>query len=179
MCSEAAHSTFEVLGLPRLNFYTVCQAWGNDVSTWTTDNITYAGSIIGGLSVTEISNLYLSSNDVIEAISGYDVYSNPQVHVYIQVLYMYMYTRCTDQPCFECCLHACVSSYPPHAALMHTVIFAVSLRITVVSWALFQGLLCPCHTHAVVFCCLSWKLVSTTTWSGCTTWTVRRCRPLT
>ena len=75
------------MGLPRLNFYTVWQAWGNDVSSWSTDNIQDAGSIIGGLSVTEIGNLDLSSNDVIEAISGYDVYSTPQVNVHVHWLH--------------------------------------------------------------------------------------------
>ena len=57
------------------------QEWGNDVASWTADEIQDAGSIIGGLSVTEIGNLDLSSSSVMEAIGTYDVYSTAQVAV--------------------------------------------------------------------------------------------------
>ena len=55
------------------------QEWNSDVSTWTPTNIQDAGTIIGGLSVSEIGMLDLSTNDVMETIGEYHVYSTAQV----------------------------------------------------------------------------------------------------
>ena len=55
------------------------QTWGDDVSSWSTENIEDLGSIVAGLSVGEISSLDLSTNNVMSIIGEYNVYTTAQV----------------------------------------------------------------------------------------------------
>ena len=55
------------------------QAYGSDVTTWSATTILQAGSIVGGLTSSEIGTLDLSSNDVMDSIGAHDVYDSAQV----------------------------------------------------------------------------------------------------